>query len=161
MKDVRPTSNKVLLALFSILGERVRDSKFIDLFAGTGSIGLEALKRGAESCVFVEGVKARADSIKKKSDSLVLSLEVRRALSWLTKREMKFDIIFADPPYNSDWCEILPALTNLDKIFEKESIFIIEHSTREKINLTHNPYNLQIISTREYGETALTFMSLL
>ena len=69
MKEVRPTSNKVLLALFNILGEKIRGCKFLDLFAGTGSIGLEAIKRGAESCVFVESVKARADSIKKKSDS--------------------------------------------------------------------------------------------
>ena len=158
MKEVRPTSNKVLLALFNILGEKIRGCKFLDLFAGTGSIGLEAIKRGAESCVFVESVRARADSIKKKSDSLVLSLEIRRALSWLAKREMKFDIIFADPPYNAGWTEILPALPNLDKIFEKESIFIIEHSTREPVTLRENPYNMHIISTREYGETALTFL---
>ena len=159
MKEIRPTSNKVLLALFNILGDKVRDSKFLDLFAGTGSIGLEALKRGAESCVFVENVKARADSIKKKTDSLVLSLEVRRALSWLAKREMKFDIIFADPPYNSEWCETLPALQNLNKIFTSKSIFIIEHSIREDLTLSENPYNLRIVSTREYGETCLTFLT--
>ncbi|MBQ7560920.1 MAG: RsmD family RNA methyltransferase [Synergistaceae bacterium] len=161
MKEIRPTSNKVMLALFNILGDKVRDSKFLDLFAGTGTIGLESLKRGAESCVFVESVRARADSIKQKTDSLVLSLEIRRALSWLTKRGMKFDIIFADPPYNSDWCGTLPTLSNLTKIFMPDSIFIIEHSIREKLTFSENPYNLQIISTREYGETALTFMNLL
>ena len=162
MKDVRPTSNKVLLALFIILGDKVIDSKFLDLFSGTGRVGLEAIKHGAGSCVFVESVKARADSIRKQinSDSnIILALEIRRALSWLVKREMRFNIIFADPPYNSGWCEVLPALANLDKIFESDSLFIVEHSIREKLTLDNNPYNLQIISLREYGETCLTFLT--
>ena len=157
MKDVRPTSNKVLLALFNILGDKVPDSKFLDLFSGTGRVGVEALKHGAGSCVFVESVKARADSIRKQinSDSnIILALEIRRALSWLVKREMRFNIIFADPPYNSGWGEVLTGLANLENVFDEDALFIVEHSIREEINA----HNLQIVLTKEYGETCLTFM---
>ena len=157
MKDVRPTSGKVLQALFNILGD-ISGAKFLDLFAGTGRVGLEALNRGAESCVFVESVRPRADAIKKISpESLVLSLEVRRAITWLTKREMKFNIIFADPPYNSGWCEEIFKLPGLEKLFEDDCIFIIEHSSREIMNMNED---FEIISRRDYGETCLSFFNL-
>ena len=157
LKDCRPTQGRVLLALFSILGDRVRGCKFLDLFAGTGQVGLEALKRGAESSVFVESVKARAEEIRRKSGgSVVLSLEVRRAVSWLVKREMKFDIIFADPPYCSGWCGTLPAIPNLSNLFADDAVMVIEHSVREPLTVK----NFEIISTREYGETCLTFLKL-
>ena len=163
MKDVRPTSGKVLQALFNILGD-INGAKFLDLFAGTGHVGLEALKRGAESCVFVESVKARAEAIKKLAPaSLVLSLEVRRAVSWLVKHSdpdehsMKFNIIFADPPYNSGWCGEILKIPNLEKLFEDDCVFILEHSSREKFEI-NNSSNFEIISMREYGETCLSFV---
>lgn len=184
MKDVRPTSGRVLSALFSILGEKVEGAKFLDLFAGTGRVGLEALKRGAASCVFVESVKSRADELRGRAGGLagregmtngqhsdagrgeviVLSLEVRRAVSWLVKRAMKFDVIFADPPYNSGWCEVLPSLQNLRNLFADDAVFVIEHSSREKfsdsdsLSDSEKPNFLEIISVREYGETCLTFL---
>ena len=165
MKDIRPTSGRVMSALFSILGDIVDGAEFLDLFAGTGRVGIEALRRGAKRAVFVEGVKNRADEIKrglKDSDShIVLSLEIRRALSWLVKRGMKFTVIFADPPYNSGWCDSLPALPNLDGVFADGALMVIEHSSREPVTLVSNPHNLAITSTREYGETCLTFLQML
>mgnify|MGYP002622844582 CR=1 FL=1 len=162
MKEVRPTSGRVLSALFSILGGKVEGAKFLDLFAGTGRVGLEALKRGAESVVFVENVKGRAEDIRKQagnSNILVLSLEVRRAVSWLLKRGMRFDVIFADPPYSSGWAETLPALHGLDELFADDAVMVVEHSVREPMTLKDNPYNLEVISSREYGETCLTFLA--
>ena len=153
MKEVRPTSGRVLSALFSILGD-ISGIRFLDMFAGTGRVGLEAMSRGAE-CVFVEGVRERAESIRKSAgDSVVLALDVRRAVSWLVKREHKFGVIFADPPYNSGWSEALPALHDLEKLFDDDCIFIVEHSVREEIN----PGKFAITSQRDYGETRLTFM---
>ena len=156
MKDVRPTSGRVLLALFNILGD-IDGAKFLDLFSGTGHVGLEALKRGAESCVFVESVKPRAEAIKKIApDEIILALEIRRAVNWLVKREMKFDIIFADPPYNSGWCDEILKIPNIKKLFADDCIFIIEHSRRELFNIEDESF--EIISCREYGETCLTFV---
>lgn len=158
MKDVRPTSGRVISALFSILGGKVEGAEFLDLFAGTGRVGIEAMKRGARS-VFVESVKSRADDIRRNAgESLVLSLEVRRAVSWLVKRDMKFGIIFADPPYNSGWCETLPAIPNLAAVFADDAVMVIEHSVREPLALNVNPNDLEVVSSREYGETCLTFL---
>ena len=156
MKDVRPTSSRVLSALFNILGGKVEGAKFLDLFAGTGRVGLEALRRGAASCVFVESVKARADELRKSAgDSVVLSLEVRRAVSWLTKRGMTFDVIFADPPYCAGWCDALPAVPNLAGLLAPDAVLVVEHSVREPLDLA-GPFVIE--SVREYGETALTFL---
>jgi len=161
MKDVRPTSGKVLQALFNILGD-INGAKFLDLFAGTGHVGLEALKRGADSCVFVESIKSRAEAIKREknfsSDCLVLSLEIRRAVSWLLKRSEKFNIIFADPPYNSGWCAEILKIPGLEKLFADDCVFILEHSSREKFEI--NNENFELISQRGYGETCLTFLKL-
>ncbi len=152
-------------ALFSVIGGINPDSKFLDLFAGTGRVGFEALRRGAASVVFVESVRDRAEAIREnlRDDScLVLSLEIRRALSWLSKREMRFDYVFADPPYNSGWCEIFASLKNLDKILSDDCVIILEHSVREKFALdnknNNNPYNLEILQEKIYGETCLTFL---
>lgn len=146
-------------ALFSILGGKVEGGMFLDLFAGTGRVGLEALRRGASGAVFVESVRSRADEIKRSAgDSLVLSLEVRRAVTWLVKRGMKFTVIFADPPYSSGWCESFPQIPGLDALFMPDSVMVIEHSAREPVTLTVNPHNLTVTSTREYGETCLTFL---
>ena len=158
MKDVRPTSGKVLQALFNILGD-ISGANFLDLFSGTGRVGLEALKRGAESCVFVENIKSRAEAIKKiaTDNAVILSLEISRAVSWLVKREIKFNIIFADPPYNSGWCDEILTLPNIEKLFADDCVFIIEHSSREPMNAKNN---FEIISRRDYGETCLTFLKL-
>ena len=162
MKDVRPTSGRVMSALFSILGGKVEGGMFLDLFAGTGRVGIEAMKRGATGAVFVESVRGRADEIRRNAgESLVLSLEVRRAVTWLVKRNMKFTVIFADPPYNSGWCEAFPAIPGLDALFTPDTVMVIEHSAREPVPLTVNPHNLAITSTREYGETYLTFLQML
>lgn len=159
IKDVRPTSSRVLSAMFSILGDKIQGAKFLDVLAGTGHVGFEALRRGADSCVFIESVKTRADEIKRiAGDSVVLSLDVRRGISWLLKREMKFDVIFSDPPYNSGWCDVFPALKDLGSLFNDECILVIEHSVRENLTLNDNPNKLEIISRRDYGETCLTFL---
>ena len=161
MKDVRPTSGKVLQALFNILGD-INNFKFLDLFAGTGRVGLEALARGAEFIAFVESVRDRADKIKSLKilnnlNSLILSLEVKRAITWLVKREYKFDVIFADPPYNLDWGKNFLAINNLDKLLTPESILVFERSKREDLILN---LNYELISTRDYGETVLEFLKL-
>lgn len=159
MKELRPTSGRVLSALFSILGGRVTGARFLDMFAGSGRAGLEALKRGASSCVFVESVRARAEEIRRLAgDGLVLGLEVRRAVAWLMKRDMTFNIIFADPPYNSGWCEVITALRGLDVLLEPGGVFVIEHSVREPLSLNENPNMLELISERTYGETCLSFL---
>ena len=160
MKDVRPTSSRVLLALFSMLGQ-MEGRSFLDLFAGTGRVGLEAASRGASSVVFVESVKSRASAIENEAkreanDVTVLSLELRRAVSWLLKREMKFNVIFADPPYNDGWGEELLNVKGLDGLLSPGGVFVAEHSVREELSIP-SPWTLD--RRRDYGETVLSFLT--
>lgn len=164
MKDTRPTSGLVLQALFNILGD-IKNLKFLDLFAGTGRVGLEALNRGAARVVFVENLRERAlkiqrdkflNNINYKDKFIVLSLEVRRAVNWLLKRDMKFNIIFADPPYNSGWGGEFLKINNLDKLLEKDGILIFEHSVREEL-LINSKWEY-LTPRRDYGETCLSIL---
>jgi len=104
--SVRPMQDKVKGALFNILGDRVRGSVCLDGFAGTGSIGLEALSRGAATCVFVDEfypsikvIKQNVAKCEAEEKSVVLHREFNRAVIDLAKQGVRFDLIFLDPPY--------------------------------------------------------------
>jgi len=104
--SVRPMQDKVKGALFSILGDRLRGAVCLDGFSGTGSIGLEALSRGAAKCVFVDefqpSVKVILQNVAKcgaEETSVVLHREFNRAVIDLAKQGVRFDVIFLDPPY--------------------------------------------------------------
>jgi 16S rRNA (guanine966-N2)-methyltransferase len=104
--SVRPMQDKVKGALFNILGDRVRGAVCLDGFAGTGSIGLEALSRGAASCVFVDELYPAVKVIRRNVETcgageiaVVLHREFNRAVIDLAKQGVRFDIVFLDPPY--------------------------------------------------------------
>jgi len=165
MKKARPTSGKLLLALMSILEskEKLYDCTFLDLFAGSGRVGIEALKRGAGTVYFVESLKDRAAEITNaipsecKEFSAVLALELRRALSWLKKRGLVFDVIFADPPYNEGWNKTLvPILEKNHLLLKDDGVFIYEHFARENIEYS----TWKLMESRSYGDSAITFFSL-
>ena len=161
MKDVRPTSGRVLLALFSILGP-MEGRSFLDLFAGTGRVGLEAVKRGAHPVVWVESLRPRAQAIEREAhgageENIVLSLELRRAVAWLSKRGRTFDFIFADPPYHEGWGAELLNVKGLEGLLAPEGVLVVEHSAREPLVLTPA---WELTSERDYGETRLSLLGL-
>ncbi len=147
MTDLRPTSNKVKQALFNILYD-VSEKSFLDLFAGTGEIGITALKKGASKVYFVELNKKRAFDIRKKTQNFRDKVKVfsKDALSFLKNTSEKFDIIFADPPYNYKKYDKLIelALNHLDK----NGVFILEHRSNHKFGADDE---------RKYGDTILSF----
>ena len=147
-KDLKPTTGLVKNALFNILGN-IKDLEFLDLFAGTGQIGLEAERRGAR-VAFVEKHKKRAEDIKKKTKGKVYSGDVLKVLPRLGK----YDVIFADPPYNYDkYKELLrEALNHLSE----GGLLIVEHF--KKVDLKPlTPEGLEVEDERTYGDTVLTF----
>jgi len=101
--DTRPTQDKVRGAIFSMLGELVNEARVLDLFAGSGSLGIEALSRGAASCVFVEKDRRCVESLRanlaKAHLSTLATVWQWDSLQALTKEHSQFDLIFADPPY--------------------------------------------------------------
>lgn len=106
---VRPTSDKVREALFSIFGRRVEDTVFLELFAGTGAVGIEALSRGAQSAVFVDSSAKSARLIRENLESLgyrekgaVVAKDVLIFLKKTAHELGPYDIVFVDPPYHTD-----------------------------------------------------------
>lgn len=107
--DTRPTTDRIKETLFNILQPELADCRFLDLFAGSGAIGIEALSRGAACAVFVEKSPAAARCIRENlektklaQDARLVQQDVLQALAGL-HREAPFDIVFMDPPYNMDW----------------------------------------------------------
>ncbi len=146
MRELRPTSNKVRQALFNILYD-VSDNSFLDLFAGTGEVGLTALKKGSKPVVFVEIEKKRAADIKKKAQKVSKDFKVYStdALKFLKNTNESFDIIFADPPYNyKQYDKLIEAA--LDRLNEG-GVFVLEHRADRKFNPDKE---------RKYGDTILS-----
>jgi 16S rRNA (guanine(966)-N(2))-methyltransferase RsmD len=160
--ELRPTSSKVREALFDILRDDILGASFLDLYAGSGAVGFEALSRGAIKTAFVENDRQRAKAIQEIAVKTALgdrtSVYQEPVLGFLGRAErsgMLFGIIFADPPYASD--EIGAALTLIDKgrLLQDNGHVIIEHASKkplEGFTLT----TLQLIKSYRYGDTMLT-----
>ncbi len=157
---VRPTPGRVKESLFSILQTRIEGARFLDLFAGTGAIGFEAASRGAAAVVSVEGHRETAEAIKEAAQQFgvdrvvtVVGAPVDRALYRL---EGKFDLVYADPPYDSDLPMQMFRLLLERELLADEALVIFEHGAR-----TILPQIPGYRGVREevYGDVALAFFT--
>jgi 16S rRNA (guanine966-N2)-methyltransferase len=162
-KGTRPTSDKVKGALFNILGPVMEESVFLDLFAGSGAIGIEALSRGVVQAVFVEKEASAVQSITKNlhktgfSDkNRVMPLDVLAALRILGREGLSFDYIFMDPPYKS--VLIAPVLTAIKErdLLKRRGIIIVEHAKDHSDWLVDSPVHVH--KQRGYGDSVLSFL---
>lgn len=155
LSTTRPTSDRVRESLFNILAPHIRGARFLDLFAGTGAVGIEAISRGASQLTLVERDRYMSQIIKDNLTSLdikaeLLPIDVFRALNQLTLKGCKFDIIFADPPYHLMAASKLVEL--VEPLLNEGGLFVIEHGKEEKIEqeilieLKHYIYGESIIS---------------
>lgn len=156
---LRPTSNKVRESLFNILSDRIIGATFLDLYAGTGAIGIEALSRGAEAVTFVENNPVHLQTLKKnlKLCTLEESAAVFKTavMNYLEKLNQTFDLIYLDPPYRSQEFEkMLPRLKRGDMI-RSNGMLIFEHDHKQL--LPHGIGEIYFIKDYRYGETVLSF----
>lgn len=129
---------------------------FLDLFSGTGRVALEACRRGAIKVFVVEADKGLSRRLREVAGLQVLSTDVRRALPYLVKGDVRFDVIFADPPYCLNWCrELAKAQTLLWELLKPQGVFVVEHSTREPLLEFPSSYWENV--SKKYGETVLSF----
>jgi 16S rRNA (guanine966-N2)-methyltransferase len=158
----RPTSDFLRETLFNLLGS-LTGKTFIDLFAGSGSVGLEAASRGAREVYLIERSKNLVKVINKniemcslKQRCRIISTDIEIGIKQLARKNYQADFIFADPPYNRNLVDVTLKCLNKYRIFTKEGVIIIQHSLKEKYNelLSGNIHQLQ---QRKYGENALTF----
>ena len=159
-RGTRPTSDKVREALFSMINNFVEDAHCLDLFAGTGSLGLEALSRGAESCVFVDIGRESCSAIEKNLEKAKFQngiIKKQRTNSYLRYCSDVFDVIFADPPY-----DFSDNVNNLDELFFSncfykllriDGLFILETRISESVMPSSN--ELALKDVRVYGDTQL------
>ena len=161
-KTLRPTTGKVSEALFDILRMEIRDASFIDLYAGTGAVGIDALKEGASEVVFVEESKRNAEKISGLIEKLhlgeranVITKKVLPFIEWAELNGETFDIIFMDPPYHSD--EILNALSaaGSSRILNDGGVVVAEHFAKR--SLPDHINDLHKIKDYNYGDTVLSF----
>lgn len=149
----RPTSDRVREALYSILGP-IDDARVLDLFAGSGALGLEALSRGASSAVFVEDDRAAVQAIERNIAKLTLSgASVVRtdALRFLAGATETYDLVFLDPPYELVESLRMPLATNLSRVLGDRGTAVVETAADVELELP-----LVKRTTRRYGSTRIT-----
>ena len=160
---LRPTQDRIRQVIFSSLAEVVPRARVLDLYAGTGSFGIEALSRGATSATFVE---KEAEAVQCIRDNLLhcrLKGDVRQgdAMAYLDGTPSdRFDIIFADPPYtkNPGVLDDDPLLQKLAPFLLPDGLFVWEHYAEREVQ---NARGWEVVRHRTYGETGLTFLRLI
>ncbi|NIQ02153.1 MAG: 16S rRNA (guanine(966)-N(2))-methyltransferase RsmD [Nitrospinaceae bacterium] len=168
---LRPTLDRVRESLFNQIAGEIEGARFLDLFAGSGAMGIEALSRGAAEVVFVE-LNSRAQAIiyqnlvkcrfldpeapeKKSKHWILLKSNVLHALKLLTERHHQFDWVYLDPPYADNvYEETLTALAH-SPVLDESATVIAEH--HHKTSLAENYGRLILNKTRRIGDTCLSF----
>ena len=163
-RGVRPTMDRVKAAIFSSLGEAIFGGRILDLFAGSGALGIEALSRGAASAIFVEHDRESAEAIEKNLSKTKLKGCVRRqdVFDFLGRQSNseKFQIIFADPPYEKDhrgksYAETLLNNETLPQLLEPNGIFVLEKKPTDTIPQTKL---WRVLRQKTYGATEVLFL---
>ena len=167
--EVRPTADRVKESLFRIFGEQVVEADFLDLCAGTGNIGLEALSQGAKSITFVDSnyhciriIESNLEMCgfdRKHPQVRLIHLDARKALARLGKRKTKFDLIYFDPPYASKIHESCLRQIAEGGLLSPTGVLVIEHRKVKEADWTEYLILDELVLSRQerYGDTMLSF----
>lgn len=156
---IRPTKGIVRSAIFNILSRQIKNVCVIDIFAGTGALGIEALSRGARSCTFIENHPAvlikNIKELNLQSKVKIIRQDFRPALKRL--RKMKFDIAFIDPPYKKEYLAETLKLLCFYSLIAKNGIIVAEHTYFNRCTI---PSEYIILKEKRYGDTLVSFLKL-
>ncbi|MBI2936254.1 MAG: 16S rRNA (guanine(966)-N(2))-methyltransferase RsmD [Chloroflexi bacterium] len=157
----RPTLGVVRSAVFSLLGSAVQEARALDLFAGTGALGLETLSRGAAWVDFVEAnprqcaaLRANLQTLHYNEQAAVYPLKVERALAVL---QGPYDLVFVDPPYELPSMDELLERIATSRFLAEGSLLILEHSRRREALAAYGP--IRLMKRRRYGDTMISIYS--
>ena len=161
--SVRPTSGRVREALFSILGDEILEASVLDLFAGSGAVGIEALSRGAAHATFVESGRSVTETLRRNLETVdcmaqarILTADVFRGIRQLGEAAGSFGIVYADPPYQfTKYPKLVRALGEAE-ILGPAARIILEHASRDDPEL---PNGFVVERCDIYGDAALSFLS--
>jgi 16S rRNA (guanine(966)-N(2))-methyltransferase RsmD len=165
---VRPTSDRLRETLFNVIAPRIGDSRFLDLCAGSGAVGIEALSRGARSATFVDRAEKMCDLIKmnldlcriERSESAVIKAEaagfLRRFVAKQPDSGKPWDIVFFDPPYADDYSPVLKVFeTQSVSLLSEAGLLIVEHHHKQELPETLG--SLSRYRVLKQGDSALSF----
>lgn len=162
--QTRPTSDRIKESIFDILAGEIEGRSVLDLYAGTGNLGIEALSRGAKKIVFVEKGRQALQLITKNLSRCgmtgcaeTLPKDVLRAIGILKQRGECFDLIFIDPPYERGLIQKTLMKLKSQRIYHEDSILILQHDRREPLPEGLNEFHL--IRQRKIGDTLISFLS--
>jgi 16S rRNA (guanine966-N2)-methyltransferase len=162
--EVRPTADRVREALFNILGRELAGAYVLDLFSGTGALGIEALSRGAQKAVFVDN-SARSLAVLRKNlehcalqhCSRLIQWDIARNLACLKAYPDTFDMVFLDPPYNRGLVSMALQHLEASGCLAPEALLIAEHEAGMDLQISSTQF--ACIDHRRYGRTGLTFFA--
>jgi len=163
--SVRPTAQKIRASLFNILQHSIEGARFLDICAGNGAVGIEAISQGAQSSVFIEKHKAPLEALLDNITTLSIkeqcSVLFKDARQGLQRAQGPFDIIFFDPPYNDHalYKDVIVFLDNNHSILASEGILIVESVKGFDFSFIELK-KLQEVKARTYGNSTLTFFEL-
>ena len=166
--DTRPTLDRVKEPLFSILNFDIAESVVLDLFAGSGALGLESISRGAEEAVLcasskkaVHIIEQNVEKLSAKSKVKILNTDYLNALEILKKQNYKFDIVFLDPPYQTEFSEKASQKIVEYNLLNENGIIVIETDRKKEVTYNINKLDLfDIYDERKYGRAELIFLKL-
>ena len=160
-ESVRPTIDRVKESVFNILQFDIYQSKALDLFAGAGSYGIECISRGAKTVVFNDMDAESVGIIKQNTknmteDFTVINKDCKSALTYLSEKSHKFDLVFLDPPFYKGLIDgALKLIVSLN-LLNKDGIIVLEHEKDLVLDLTGT--NLEIFKAKSYGLSNITFL---
>lgn len=154
---LRPTTEKIREAVFSILGEDISDARVADLFCGSGAMGLEAISRGAQSAVFIDSspqaISTTRQNIRTLGLEAVSRVFVLNVMSLRKPHLENIDIVFADPPYNKGYADDLLTLLSLPKLGWR-GIIVLEHEAQWQ----YGGSEFRLAKRAEFSDKAVTFL---
>lgn len=162
-KNTRPTLDRVRESLFNIIQNEIQESTFLDLFSGSGAVGLEAVSRGAKKVILCDSSKEAINIIKKNIEKThaeeqveLYNIPFERLLK--EKINTKIDIVYIDPPYDTNYVYEAVKLMIEQEFITENSIIIIETDQEERITEQINELDTEIVDKRKYGRVHLIFL---
>lgn len=163
--NTRPTLDRVKESLFSIINFKLEDAIILDLFSGSGALGLESLSRGAKRAYLCDNsreaikiIKKNVEKTKSENKVEIIFNKYEKALENLKQNKIKFDVVFLDPPYKTDYAEQATEFIIKNELLNDNGIIIIETDAKEKVIKNIQNMNITMYDEREYGRIVLLFL---
>jgi len=160
--NVRPTTDRVKEAVFSSIQRYLTDAIVLDLFAGAGTLGIEALSRYAKKTYFVDNSLKQIDLIRENlnktkllDEAVLICSDINEAIDRFARQGITFDLIFMDPPYNKGFVLDTLEILSHTKILTPEGLIVVEYSLKEMP--PSEVGNLQLTSQKKYGSTGVAY----